>query len=125
MSNCEAYLRQEIESLKNEAQFYKQELEAVLMNKNFADTLSEFSKLYQEGAEINRAQEEATWKSLSKEQQLDVFCAVVRRIHQAEIIDNGSYRYALYTVFGFEYDSYGRAMDAGYLDLHNAIEVKV
>jgi hypothetical protein len=92
--------------------------------KNFVDTLADLSELCKEGAEFNRAQEEATWESLSQKEQLDVFCAVVRRIHQAEIIDNGTYRHALYTVFGFDYDSYGRAMDAGYLDLHNAIEVK-
>ena len=92
--------------------------------KTFVDTLAELSELYKEAAEFNRAQEEAAWESLSQKEQLDVFCAVVRRIHKAEIIDNGSYRYALYTVFGFDLDSYGRALDAGYLDLHNAIEVK-
>ena len=71
----------------------------------------------------NRTQEQATWNSLSKEQQLDVFCVVVSKIVQAEMIDRGSYRHALYTVFGFDLDAYGRAMDAGYLDLHNSLVV--
>ena len=35
--------------------------------------------------------------------------------------DKGSYRYALYEVFGFEADSYIVGMDCGYLDLHNAL----
>lgn len=86
----------------------------------FDEQLAEFRVLTQKAAEENRLREEELWFSLSPEQQLDVFCAVMRRVHQAEIVDKGSYRYALYTIFGFDLDAYGRAMDAGYLDIHNA-----
>lgn len=90
-------------------------------NKNFFDTLAEVREYYEKSAEVNRSKEENMWESLSSEEQLDVFCAVVRRIVQAELIDNGTYRHALYSVFKFGPEAYGRAMDAGYLDLHNSI----
>lgn len=93
-------------------------------NKNFFDTLAEVREYYEKSAEVNHAKEENMWESLSSEEQLDVFCAVVRRIVQAELIDKGTYRYTLYSVFKFGPEAYGRAMDAGYFDLHNSIEVK-
>lgn len=86
----------------------------------FNQEWEDFRKLSEKAMIKNRKREEELWNSFSSEQQLDVFCAVMRRVHQAEIVDKGSYRYALYTVFGFDLDSYGRAMDAGYLDIHNA-----
>ena len=65
--------------------------------------------------------QEAFWNSLSKDDQLKVFCSVVRRIYQGEIANPGSYRHVLYTVFGFGPKAYVQAQDAGYLALHNAI----
>lgn len=64
---------------------------------------------------------EVYWNSLSKEDQLKVFCAVVRRIYKAEVEDQGSYRHALYSVFGFGPESYALAQMSGYLTLHNLI----
>ena len=72
---------------------------------------------------INRLKDkqEEYWNSLTKEQQLDAFCAVVRRICQGELDDKGTYRYVLYDIFKFGPESYGAAQMAGYLDLHNQI----
>ena len=64
---------------------------------------------------------ERKWNALSKEDQLDYFCAVVRRIHQGEVENSRSYRGVLYDVFGFGTESYAQAQMAGYLDLHNLI----
>ena len=64
---------------------------------------------------------EKLWDSLSVDEQIDVFCAVVRRLCKAELDDQGSYRYALYNVFGFHQGSYSRALDAGFMSLHNSI----
>jgi len=61
------------------------------------------------------------WSSLSKEDQLKAFCAVVRRIYEGEIVKGGSYRYVLYQVFGFEPNAYAAAQMAGYLDIHNQL----
>jgi hypothetical protein len=70
--------------------------------------------------EITKDQEEF-WNSLTPENQLKAFCAVVRRIHKGEIEDKGSYRYVLYNTFQFGSESYAQAQDAGYLSIHNSI----
>lgn len=64
------------------------------------------------------------WNSLSKEDQLKVFCAVSRRIYRGEVIDKGTYRHVLYTVFGFGPEAYAPAQLAGYLTIHNSICVE-
>jgi hypothetical protein len=85
------------------------------------DKLEEVSNAFNEAMKrIEEAQEEY-WNSLTKEQQLDAFCAVVRRIHKGDIEEKGSYRYVLYQVFGFGPESYVQAQNAGYLSIHNAI----
>ena len=83
--------------------------------------LEEISRVFNKVMDEIERESEAYWNSLSKEQQLQVFCAVSRRIHQAELVDQGSYRYALYNVFGFGPESYAPAQMAGYLAIHNSI----
>ena len=80
------------------------------LSKQFNDVMNEIEK-----------NSEEYWNSLSKEDQLKAFCAVSRRIYQAEIVDQGSYRHALYGVFGFGPESYAPAQLAGYLEIHNSI----
>lgn len=63
----------------------------------------------------------AFWDSLTEEQRLLAFYAVVSRIYKADVEDRGTYRWALYDVFGFGMESYGIGMDCGYLDIHNLI----
>lgn len=90
-------------------------------NKNFFPTMEAIREEYSRAEKSFFEQEEEVWNSLSDKDKLNVFCAVVRRICKAELEDNGTYRHALYTVFGFDIDSYGRGMACGYLDLHNSI----
>ena len=85
------------------------------------EKMREASEHFQEVMKTIEQEQEAYWNSLSKEDQLKAFCAVARRIRQAEMIDQGSYRHALYGVFGFGPEAYAQAQDAGYLDIHNAI----
>lgn len=66
-------------------------------------------------------EQEQHWNSLSKEDQLKCFCAVVRRIYEGDIEKQGSYRYVLYDIFGFGPEAYAQAQMAGYLAIHNAI----
>jgi len=61
------------------------------------------------------------WNSLSKDDQLKAFCSVISRLYKAELVDRGSYRYALYNIFGFGPESYMQAQVSGFLTLHNAI----
>ncbi len=89
--------------------------------KTIGDALAEFGKVFRESMDQLTQEQEAYWQSLSEEDQLKAFCAVVRRIYQAEITESTSYRGALYGVFGFGPEAYAQAQCAGYLDLHNAI----
>ena len=65
-----------------------------------------------------RNEREEYWNSLSKDEQLKCFCAVVERIVEGETAGH-SYRGMLYTVFGFGTEAYARAQLAGFLALHN------
>jgi hypothetical protein len=78
-------------------------------------------ELFEKGPRHDDCASEAFWESLTKEQQLQAFCAVSRRIRKGEIELGGSYRYVLYQVFGFGPEAYAPAMYAGYMDIHNAI----
>lgn len=90
-------------------------------SEKFLDTLESFSKAFNEAMDSIEKESEEFWNSLSKDDQLKVFCAVSRRIHKGEIVDNGSYRYVLYQIFGFGPEAYAPAQCSGYLDIHNAI----
>ncbi len=76
---------------------------------------------YEKTMGIIEDRQEKFWDSLTKDEQLMVFCCVSRRICQGELIDKGSYRHILYSVFGFDLSSYTQAHDAGYMAIHNAI----
>lgn len=84
---------------------------------NFDEVSDAYGKIMKQ---IEQDQEEY-WNSLSKDDQLKAFCAVVRRIVQGELRDKGSYRWVLYDVFGFGPEAYVRGMDCGFMALHNAI----
>lgn len=83
--------------------------------------LDELSELFNNAMNEIEQQHEEYWNSLTKEQQLAVFCAVARRIHQGELVDQGSYRHVLYGVFGWGPEAYAPAQLAGYLEIHNSI----
>lgn len=83
--------------------------------------LEEFGKIFSKRMEEVKNESEIYWNSLSKDEQLKVFCAVSRRIFDGEISRRGSYRYVLYDVFEFGPESYAAAQDAGYLEIHNSI----
>lgn len=83
--------------------------------------LSDFRTAFQQAQEEHQRRIEEKWNALSKEDQLDYFCAVVKRIHQGEVEEQRSYRGMLYGIFGFGPESYAVAQMSGYLDLHNLI----
>jgi predicted nucleotide-binding protein (sugar kinase/HSP70/actin superfamily) len=90
-------------------------------NKTLLDTLQNVSEAYIAAMDSIKEISEQKWNSLSKEDQLDYFCAVVRRISKAELEEHRSYRGVLYGSFEFGLDAYTQALDAGYLELHNSI----
>lgn len=83
----------------------------------------EANKAFEDLFSFLEKEEEEFWNSLTKEQQLLVFCAVTRRLAKGELVDQRSYRGILYDTFDFDFDSYVRAQNAGFLELHNAIVV--
>lgn len=85
------------------------------------DYFSEISMLFNDTMDKIKEVSEQKWNALSKQDQLDYFCAVVRRIHKGEIEEGRSYRGILYEVFGFGPESYAQAQLSGYLDIHNFI----
>lgn len=93
------------------------------MSKKLLDDLAEFTQIYRDARQKYDIESEQYWDSLSYEDKLKAFYIVTKRIHKGDIIDNGSYRYVLYEVFGFDMDSYLVGMDSGYLNIHNNIVV--
>ncbi len=67
---------------------------------------------------------DAWWESLTYDDKLKAFYSVVKRIYDGDVKNQGSYRYVLYDVFGFEADAYALGMDCGYMSLHNAIKTE-
>lgn len=89
----------------------------------FLEALDELRPMLEEAMKRFEDISEDYWNSLDKEQQLKVFCAVVRRIVKGEK-EGHSYRGMLYDVFGFDTHSYAVAQVAGFLDIHNMMEYK-
>jgi hypothetical protein len=82
-----------------------------------SDISQEFEKAYKQ----REAENDAWWEGLTEQEREDAFYAVVKRIHKAELQDKGTYRYALYNVFGFDHGMYVDGMNCGYMAIHNAI----
>ena len=91
---------------------------------NKEETLDKLAELSQEMEKHRQQYEEENdswWNGLTEKEREDAFFAVVKRIYAAEIMDHGTYRYALYDVFGFDPGMYMKGMDCGYMALHNII----
>ena len=76
---------------------------------------------YKEETEQYSTDNEKWWNELSEEEREKAFYAVCKRIYKSDIEKQGSYRYALYQIFGFDMSMYGVGMDCGYIDIHNTI----
>lgn len=91
------------------------------MSDSFTDKLKAAQAAFREVAAQQEKVQEEFWDELTPDQQIDVFCCVVRRIYRGDVELQGSYRYVLYDVFGFGMEAYVPAQCAGYLELHNLI----
>lgn len=80
------------------------------------------SQAFQEAIEHERNLSETFWKNLSSEEQLWVFCAIMRRLHDGYLKDGSrSYRGILYDVMKWGPEAYAPAQCSGFLDIHNSI----
>lgn len=64
---------------------------------------------------------EQFWNSLTKEQQVDAFCAVVSRLYKGEVNQLADGKRILFRIFEFEPQHYNRAVEANFFALHNHI----
>ena len=85
------------------------------------DGLAKLSQEMEKSRKIYEHDNDTWWEGLTEKEREDAFYAVVKRIFKAELQDRGTYRHALYDVFGFDGGMYMRGMDCGYMGLHNAI----
>ena len=85
------------------------------------DALAELSQEMEKSRKIYEHDNDTWWNGLTEQEREDAFYAVCKRIWKADGIDNGTYRYGLYDVFGFDPGMYMRGMDCGYMAIHNAI----
>ena len=84
-------------------------------------TLAELGEEMERGRKLYEHDNDTWWNGLTEKEREDAFYAVCKRIHEGDMIQNGSYRYVLYDVFGFDAGMYGAGMDCGYMAIHNAI----
>lgn len=89
--------------------------------------LSELNEIYEEEKKLKVKFEEDCkniWNNLCKDKQLKLFCFIVKNLYESELIENKSYRGILYDKFNFDLNSYGAALDSGFLELHNSTYTK-
>ena len=89
--------------------------------KRVTDVIAEIGQELEKALAHEESISESVWNSLSSEDQLWVFCAVMRRLYRASIVEGRSYRGTLYDVFGWGPESYTPAQASGFLDIHNTI----
>ena len=90
-------------------------------NEELNQSLRELAKGMQEATAKHQKEVDQWWNALSQDDRERAFYAVSQRIHTADLKEQRSFRGAIYGVFGFGPEMYGRAMDCGYLSIHNAI----
>ena len=85
------------------------------------ELLDELREAQQKAHEEYKAENDKWWNGLTEEEREDAFYAVCKRIHEADLVNRGTYRHTLYDVFGFDIDMYGKGIDCGFMAIHNAI----
>ena len=85
------------------------------------DKLAELGQEIEKGREQYEQDTDSWWDNLTEKEREDAFYSVIKRMYKAEVQDRGTYRWALYDVFGFDPSMYGAGMDCGYMAMHNII----
>lgn len=85
------------------------------------DALSESGRAFNKAMKEYQDSCNSYWNSLTPEEQLMAFCAIIERLHRGELEHKRSYRGMLYDIFGWGPEAYATAQCAGFLDLHNSI----
>lgn len=72
---------------------------------------------------MNKKQADEWWDSLSEDERKKAFFSVCSRIYESEIVDRGSYKFALYDKFNFTPGdgSFGLGIECGFKALHDQL----
>lgn len=106
----------------NTVMFDEKEKEIPSGKRPLWDTMEEFAEQMQIIADRYESECDEYWDKLDYEEKLKAFYSVCKRIYKADVVDQGSYRYSLYEVFGFGADAYVVGMECNYMDIHNYIQ---
>ena len=79
--------------------------------------LKALRRAWAESEKRQNAEDDAWWDSLDHDGKSQAFRQITKLMYKAEVLDRGSYRYAIYDVFGLDY---GDGL-AHYMRLHNLI----
>jgi len=79
--------------------------------------LQALREVWQESEKRQNAEDDAWWDSLDYDGKSQAFRQITKLMYKAEVTSRGSYRYALYDIFGLEY---GDGL-THYMQLHNLI----
>jgi hypothetical protein len=79
--------------------------------------LKAFRQAWQASEKHQNAEDDAWWDSLDYDGKSQAFRQITKLMYKVEVTERGSYRYALYDVFGLEY---GDGLTY-YMQLHNLI----
>ena len=79
--------------------------------------LKALRKAWHEAEKFQNANDDAWWDSLDYDGKSQAFRQITKLMHKAEVLDRGSYRHAIYDVFGLDY---GDGL-SHYMMLHNLI----
>jgi hypothetical protein len=79
--------------------------------------LKALRQAWSENEKRRNAEDDAWWDSLDCDGKSQAFRQITKLMYKAEVLDKGSYRYAMYDVFGLDY---GDGLTC-YMQLHNLI----
>lgn len=74
-------------------------------------------EMFRQEEQRQAAEDQAWWDSLTMDERAQAFRQVIKLMYHAEVAKRGSYRYAMYDVFGVDYAD-GMLH---YMELHNLI----
>ena len=79
--------------------------------------LKALRKAWSAAEKLQNANDDAWWDSLDCDGKSQAFRQITKLMYKAEVLDKGSYRHAIYDVFGLDY---GDGL-THYMQLHNLI----
>lgn len=90
-------------------------------NEKLFAALQEFDELEQQYVSEYEQKNDEWWNGLTEDEREDAFYAVCKRMFEARVKDNRSYRGTLYDKFGFGPHMYRAGMECGFFALHNML----